>query len=388
MNVLQLGKFYSPVIGGMETALREICEHISREVNLHVLVANTKYRTELEIGKIPVTRVASLGKLFSCSMAPTFPFWSRKFATDLIHVHLPNPLAELAALLAREGTPIIAHFHSDIVRQQKLLKLYRPFLDAFYRKASRIIVPTPKHVEISEFVHRYRDKCRLVPYGIPVEQFDLDGESEKKVGRLREGLPAVLFVGRLVSYKGVDVLIQAMRNVHARLWIVGKGPLEKFLRDLATTEGVADKVRFVGEVSAADIVAYYHACSVFVLPSVTNAEMFGIVQLEAMACRRPVISTNLPTGVSWVNEHKNTGLLVPPQNVTAMADAIRYLLANPSLREEMGEAGRNRVEQTFTSARMAAGILEVYRETLSDTAWTRVPPKRPQRTIIQQAKSA
>jgi rhamnosyl/mannosyltransferase len=372
----------------METALKEICEHISNEVNLHVLVANTKYRTELEIGKIPVTRVASLGKVFSCSMAPTFPLWSRKFATDLIHVHLPNPLAELAALLTRKGTPIIAHFHSDIVHQQKLLRLYRPFLDAFYRKASRIIVPTPKHVEISEFVRRYRDKCRLVPYGIPVEQFDLDGESEKKVGRLREGLPAVLFVGRLVSYKGVDLLIQAMRNVHARLWIVGTGPLEKFLRDLATKEGVADKVRFVDEVSAADIVAYYHACSVFVLPSVTNAEMFGIVQLEAMACRRPVISTNLPTGVSWVNEHKNTGLLVPPQNVTAMADAIRYLLANPSLREEMGEAGRNRVEQTFTSARMAAGILEVYRETLSDTAWTRVPPKRPQRAIIQQAKSA
>lgn len=388
MNVLQLGKFYSPVVGGMETALKELCEHISREVNLHVLVANTTYRTKHEIGRVPVTRVASLGKLFSCSMAPTFPLLSRKFATDLIHVHLPNPLAELSALLAPPGPAIVAHFHSDIVRQQNLLKFYRPFLRAFYRKTSRIIVPTPKHIDISDFVRSHRDKCRIVPYGIPVERFDLDASSEKKVSQLRDGLPAILFVGRLVSYKGLDILMRAMRNVNARLWIVGSGPLGQPLKDLAAKGSVAGKITFLGELGPAEIVAYYHACSVFVLPSVTNAEMFGIVQLEAMACRKPVVSSNLATGVSWVNQHKHTGLLVPPGDVGELAGAIRYLLVNPGLQQEMGEAGRTRVEQTFTSAKMAAGVLEVYREILGEPAWTPLVAKRPRKALAQQAKTA
>jgi glycosyltransferase involved in cell wall biosynthesis len=387
MNVLQLGKFYAPVVGGMETALRDICEQLSPAVNLHVLVANTIFRTTLDIGTVPVTRVASLGKLFSCSMAPTFPLWARRFGMDLVHVHLPNPLAELSALLLGHHVPIIAHFHSDIVRQKRLLKLYRPLLRKFYEKATYIIVPTPKHIEISDFARRHRNKCRLVPYGIPLERFDLDESDRRKIAEL-DDLPAILFVGRLVSYKGVDVLIRAMQGIHARLWIAGSGPLEQPLRQLAAREGVADRVRFLGEVSPKEIVAYYHACSVFVLPSVTNAEMFGIVQLEAMACRKPVISSNLATGVSWVNQHMKTGLLVPPGNIAELANAIQYLLANPGLREEMGEAGRQRVMQTFTSAKMAAGILDVYGEALGLSQWTPFPPRRAREAVAVTARSA
>jgi glycosyltransferase involved in cell wall biosynthesis len=388
MNVLQLGKFYAPVVGGMETALRDICEQLSREVNLHVLVANTAFRTTLDIGRVPVTRVASLGKLFSCSMAPTFPLWARRFGMDLLHVHLPNPLAELSAFLVSQQVPIVAHFHSDIVRQQRLLKLYRPFLKRFYEKASHIIVPTPKHIEISDFVRPHHNKCRIVPYGIALERFDLDGRSRKRVSELSDGLPAILFVGRLVSYKGVEVLIRAMRGIRARLWIVGSGPLEHPLRQLAITEGVADKIRFLGEVAPGEMVAYYHACSMFVLPSVTHAEMFGIVQLEAMACRKPVISSNLATGVSWVNQHGTTGLLVTPGNVAELATAIEYLLASPGLRGEMGEAGRRRVEQTFTSARMAAGVLDVYREALGVTERAPFRPHGARGVVAVRARSA
>jgi rhamnosyl/mannosyltransferase len=115
----------------------------------------------------------------------------------------------------------------------------------------------------------------------------------------------------------------------------------------------------------------------FVLPSVSNAEMFGIVQLEAMACRKPVISTNLPTGVPWVNEHGKTGLVVPPGDVEALAESIRYLLANPARRQEMGEAGRARVEQHFTSARMAESLLQIFQEMVTEPYWLEVPAKRP-----------
>jgi len=136
VKILQLGKFYDPYVGGMETVVKEMCESLADQVDFRVVVANTRFRTEHEFRKVPVTRVASLGKLFSCSMAPTYPLWARKFDADLIHVHIPNPLAELSALMADPDTPVVAQFHSDVVRQRKLLRFYGPFLDAFYRRAT------------------------------------------------------------------------------------------------------------------------------------------------------------------------------------------------------------------------------------------------------------
>jgi len=390
VRVLQLGKFYDPYVGGMETVLKEICESLADQVQFQVVVANTCCRTEHEHRKVPVTRVASLGKLFSCSMAPSFPLWARKFDPDLIHVHLPNPLAELSALIADRDIPVVAQFHSDVVRQRSLLRFYGPFLDAFYRRANCIVVPTPRHIEISKFVSRYREKCRVVPFGVPLSRFELDEAKCRTIDELRDGLPTVLCVGRLVSYKGIEVLIRALEGIKARLWIAGAGPLESSLKNLAQQKGLADRIVFLGQVSDEDLVTYYHACDVFALPSITNAEMFGVVQLEAMACRKPVISTDLPTGVPWVNQHGKTGFVVSPGNAVELADAIRLLLSNSELREEMGEAGRRRVEQHFTSTRMAEAMLDVYREMLNESCRSGVPAKRPQseEVVVAPAKWA
>jgi glycosyltransferase involved in cell wall biosynthesis len=376
VKILQLGKFYDPVVGGMETALKDICEQLHPDVDFHVLVANTRYRTEHGGRNFPVTRVASLGKFFSCSVAPSFPRWVRKIDADLIHVHLPNPLAELSVLSANSEIPVVAHFHSDIVRQKGLLKFYAPFLKAFYRRATRIILPTPKHLDVSRFVSQYREKCRVVPFGISVARFDLDDEGRKKVEELRQGPPAILCVGRLVSYKGIEFLLEAMSGIRARLWLIGTGPLEDSLKEIVRKNGMSDRVQFLGNMTTAEMVAYYHACEIFVLPSITKAEMFGIVQLEAMACRKPVISTDLPTGVSWVNQHGKTGYLVPPANAGELAKSIQTLLSNPTLREEMGAAGRERVEEHFTAEKMARGVLSVYEETLMATAGTKVSARR------------
>jgi glycosyltransferase involved in cell wall biosynthesis len=391
MRVLQLGKFYDPFVGGMETVLKESCDSLADQVDFQVVVANTRFRTAHENRKVPVTRVASLGKLFSCSIAPSYLLWARRFNPDLIHVHLPNPLAELSALIADRDTPVVAQFHSDVVRQRNLLKLYAPFLDAFYRRANCIVVPTPRHIDISKFVSKYRNKCRIVPFGIPVARFELDGAGRSKVDKLRDALPTVLCVGRLVSYKGLEFLIRAMQNIKARLRIIGVGPLEASLKELVQKQGIADRVEFLGEVSNQDLVVHYHACDVFVLPSITNAEMFGIVQLEAMACRKPVISTDLPTGVSWVNQHRKTGYIVPPGNVAELAKSIRRLITNRELREEMGEAGRLRVEQQFTAAKMAAAMLEVYQELLQEPCRVGVrpiPPHGEREVVAPTAQSA
>ena len=367
MRVLQLGKFYFPEVGGIETALKDICESLADQVDFRVLVANTRWQTEHEPGRIAVTRAASAGKMFSCSMAPTYPFWARRFEADLIHVHLANPLAEISALLANRDVPVVAHFHSDVVRPVPgpLRAVYNRFLHAFYRRVNCIVVPTPRHIEVSNFVPHYREKCRVVPFGIPVSRFDLDETGERRVDRLRDEMPTVLFVGRLVHYKGVEFLIRAMENVNARLWIVGTGPLEASLKQLAVSLGVADRVVFLGHLSDADLVAYYHACDVFALPSITNQEMFGLVQLEAMACRKPVISTDLPTGVPWVNQHGKTGYCVDPGNARELACALSRVLESRELCQEMGAAGRERVEQQFSSAKMGEAMLRVYEEVLS-----------------------
>ena len=233
MKVLQLGKFYDPIVGGMETALKDICESLCDQVEFQVVVANTCWKTEHQNGngKPRVTRAASAGKLLSCPMAPSFPLWAQRFDADLIHVHLANPLAELSAMLANRDTPIVAHFHSDVVRPLPpvLRDVYSRFLHAFYRRANCIIVPTPSHIEISNFVPHYREKCHVVPYGISLQRFEQDESSRKKTDELRDGMPTVLFVGRLVYYKGVEFLIRAMENVKARLWIVGTGPVEDSL---------------------------------------------------------------------------------------------------------------------------------------------------------------
>jgi rhamnosyl/mannosyltransferase len=237
-------------------------------------------------------------------------------------------------------------------------------------------VPTPRHIECSRFLSKYREKCRVVPYGIQASRFELDEADAAKADALRDGLPSILCVGRLVSYKGVEFLIRALESVKARLWIVGIGPLEESLKALVRQKGLENRIQFLGKLSDEELVRYYHACDVFVLPSVTNAEMFGVVQLEAMACRKPVISTDLPTGVPWVNQHGKTGYVVAPGNSGEMADAIKLLLSDPRRREEMGAAGRARVEQHFTSTRMAEAILRVYEEMLE--APSRVATRHPQ----------
>jgi rhamnosyl/mannosyltransferase len=132
--------------------------------------------------------------------------------------------------------------------------------------------------------------------------------------------------------------------------------------------GIAHRVRFAGDVDQTTLTALYHACDVFALPSVTHAEAFGMVQLEAMACRKPVVSTRLPSGVPWVNRDGDSGLVVTPGDADALAGALRTLLADKELRARMGERGHARVVHEFTIERMAAQTTALYHEVLGHGA--------------------
>jgi glycosyltransferase involved in cell wall biosynthesis len=205
----------------------------------------------------------------------------------------------------------------------------------------------------------------VIPYGLEIERGDAAERVTKRADAIRQdaaGRPIVLFVGRLVRYKGVDVLLEAMRGVSATALLVGNGPERHALQRTAEQLGVADRVKFLGEVSDDELAALYRACDLFVLPSVTRQEAFGVVQIEAMACGKPVISTDLGTGAGWVNQNGETGLVVPPRDAAALRGAIERLIGDDTLQRTMGAAARHRARTLFGVDRMIASALALFRE--------------------------
>lgn len=368
IRVRHVGKYYPPVPGGMERVLQLLCEHERQEIDSEVLAVNTEMHTVSEVwGHVPVTRVGRLTSIGSVGVCPAFPLELRRRPADLTVIHEPNPLALVSDFITRQSGPLVVWYHSEVLRPAwKYRLLYRPFLTRVLDRAARIVVSSPKLAEHAAELRPHRGKCVAIPFGIELERFEPSEAVERRVQALRSRYPGplVLFVGRLVPYKGVSVLIDAMRDVDATAIIAGTGPLDAALREQARILGL-DRVVFTGEVDDGELLALYRACDVFVLPSVTHAEAFGMVQLEAMACGRPVISTELPSGVPWVNRHGETGLIVPPANAAALRDAIVELTRDGHLRARMGAAARRRVEREFTADLMAARTVALYREVLA-----------------------
>jgi rhamnosyl/mannosyltransferase len=369
MKVLHVYKFYRPVHGGGITAMNSIIRGMPDDVESRVLVALGPGRGRLEPEEERcVRRVTSLGYWYSMPLAPTLPLWfayeARK--ADIVHLHLPFPIADLALYLFDPGVPIVVHWHSDIVQQVNTKRLLEPLLKRTLTRANKILVGSPRHMVSSEDLRPYRDKCEVVPYGIDAGSWHhSDQSTEWSIAALRKRYPnMVFFAGRLVAYKGLQVLIKAMRKVDGNLVIAGEGPMRPVLARLAEKFKVSRKVHWVGALSDDELREHYQACSVFVLPSIFKNEAFGLVQLEAMACGKPVINTDLPSGVPWVARHEKEGLTVPPKDPKALAEAINRLLADPQLAQRLGEAGRHRVDTMFDIHTTGARVYNVYRQLL------------------------
>lgn len=370
IKVLLVNKLYYPVIGGVENHVRDLATGLSKNprLNVRVLVANTSFRTSLQkIDGIEVYKIASLGTLRSTPLSPTFFYWLRRLKSDIYHFHFPYPFGEFSYLLSRPPGKLVITYHSDIVRQKVLLSLYVPFLKTFLRRADRILVSSPNLREHSPFLKDVKGKSSVVHFGIDAKKFELTEEiaSQVKILRNRYGEKIVLFIGRLIYYKGIEYLLRAMKDVEGNLLLVGKGPLEKDLRKLADDLGIDRRVHFVGEVADEDLPVYYHACDVFTLPSIARSEAFGLVQLEAQACGKPVVSTELGTGTSYANLEGKTGFVVAPENSEELARAIDTLLKDEPLRRQMGEFAKARVNNEFTLEKMTEMIFRIYQQLVS-----------------------
>jgi glycosyltransferase involved in cell wall biosynthesis len=349
----------------METHLQLLSEDLrAASVDVDVLVANTGPRTIREtVRGISVTRAGTVSTLMGAPLCPGMITAIRSSKADIVHLHLPNPAATLAYMASGHSGPLILTYHSDIVRQKVLGRVFEPILRHTLRRSAATIVATRNHVDASPVLWDFRDRCRIIPYGIAAAAYEQQASTLTNGTRHSFGPRIVLGIGRLVGYKGFTFLVDAMASVAGHLLLIGDGPLRAALERRAASLALQDRVSFLGEVD--DVVPYLYAADVFVLPSVSRNEAFGIVQLEAMACGVPVINTSLDSGVPFVSIDGVTGLTVPPANAAALAGAINTLLDDPARRAAYGAAARCRVQQEFGVNTMTRLTLELYEEVMA-----------------------
>ena len=369
MRVLQLGKYYYPYMGGIENHLYLLCNELKSRVDLDVLVCNSEGKTVTEqVDGVRVTRAAQRAHAASTSLCPTMPLEVSRRRYDVMHIHFPHPMGVMSYLFSHrpQKHAVVVTWHSDIVKQERLLRLYRPFMNRVLARASAIICTSPNYLEGSESLLPYRDKCHVMPYGIDVSQFEKTEAIAKEAAAIRArfgGRPLLLGVGRLIYYKGFEVAVRAMREVEAELLLVGSGPLRVPLEKMARECGVAEKVHFIGEVHNQALAPYYFASDAYVLPSIARSEAFAIVQLEAMACGLPVVNTSIArSGVPFVSRDGESGLTVPPEDVAAFARAVNTILGDRELARRFGDAGRARVKREFSKEVMRERMLALYRD--------------------------
>lgn len=298
------------------------------------------------------------------SSAPVTWSWPRELRdsdADIFHFHMPNPVGELALLASSVTTPVVASYHADPVRSPRLAHLYSPLQQRFLARADRILVASPMLAATPPLRH-HRDRVHVVPYGFDPGRWQPSAAEVEEVRRRHPG-PLVLFVGRLVWYKGVDVLLEAMRSVDATLVVAGDGPKRAELETQVHRAGLGSRVSFVGTLSDNQRAAYYRAADVFVVPSTSRAEAFCLALLEAMAYGTPAVSTEVGTATSWVNVSGRTGVVVPPGDARALAGAVTDLLADEPRRRQLGEAAAARARSRFPLQAMVDRLADVYLST-------------------------
>ena len=361
--VLHVGKFYAPHTGGMESHLRYLVSHQSARMAVEVLVANDGPMTMTELmDGARITRIASYGTVASQPICPSLPWQLAGRKEPLVHLHLPNPWAAQAYLMSgHKGKLVITH-HSDTLGRKRLRKLVDPSVQRAMGRASAIIVTSKRYLGSSEELMGFEGKCRVIPLGIDGEEFRKEAAEEAQAIRAKYGPRLIIAVGRLVPYKGFGFLIEAMKEIEASLLLIGTGPMRNELEKSIKRLGVQEKAHLLGHIG--DLVPYYRASQVLVLPSVSRAESFGLVQVEAMAAGIPVVNTEIESGVPEVSLHGVTGITVPPGDAQALAEAVNYLLENTEMREKYGRAALARVSEEFSAERMAESTLRVYQEVL------------------------
>jgi glycosyltransferase involved in cell wall biosynthesis len=378
MRILHFYKTYYPdSVGGIEQVIRQMCVGTGRlGVTNQVLSLSREANLQpFEFEGHMVHRVPNNFELASNAVSlQAIPQLARMAAeADVVHYHFPWPFMDLVHFLARVNKPSVVTYHSDIVRQKALLRLYQPLQHRFLQSVDAIVATSPNYLGSSTVLDRYRDKTRVITFGLDKASYPEPEQARLDHWRAKVGPKFFLFVGVLRYYKGLHILLDAVAGTDYPVVIVGAGPIEQELKDHAERLGLKN-VMFVGRVDELDKVALLKLCYAVAFPSHLRSEAFGISLLEGAMFGKPMISSEIGTGTTYINIDRQTGLVVPPSDPDALRGAMRTLWDDPQLAQEMGRRAEARYWQLFTAEQMADNYASLYQELMARREPVRLTP--------------
>ena len=366
LKILHVYKTYrTETAGGIEEVIRQIsygCFLFGIKSKVLTFSKNPNpqkiFDGEVEVVRYPINfSFAST----DFSLSGFFAFRKLTGDADIIHYHFPCPTSDLMQFFFRPQKPFIITYHSDIVKQKKLLRIYTPLMHWFLRRSSAILASSPNYIKTSKILIRYPEKTSVITYGLN-EAMEAKPSAET-IERIKKSIgyeKFFLFVGVLRYYKGLHYLLEANAGIDYPLVIAGSGPKEAELKAQAKSLGLKNVI-FLGRISDEEKVALLDLSYGFVFPSHLRSEAFGISLLEAAMHAKPLISTEIGTGTSYININNETGFTVPPENPEALQNAMQFLWDNPEKAAEMGKSARNRYKQVFTADKMAEEYAKLYK---------------------------
>lgn len=369
MRILHFFKTYYPdTTGGIEQVIFQLsqgCRALGVEAKVLALSPDP-HPPQLTIANHEVTRARETLNLASTGLSIEVFKRYREMAAeaDIVHFHFPWPMMDVVHFASRIQRPAVLSYHSDIVKQRMLLKLYAPLMTRFLGSMDRILVASPNYQASSPWLNRFRDKTVLVPYGLDESSYPEVSSQRQRDWKARLPERFFLFVGTLRYYKGLSILLNALGGMDYPVVILGSGPEEQKLKEQARQLQLHN-LYFLSRLGDEDKVCLLQMCHALVFPSHLRSEAFGISLLEAAMYSKPMISCEIGTGTTFVNLHGETGLVVPPNDPPALSKALQQLWHDAPLAARLGRNARQRFEQLFTAERMCATTVDIYQQLLS-----------------------
>ncbi|VXC48632.1 glycosyltransferase family 4 protein [Massilia sp. 9I] len=366
MRVLHFYKTYYPdSVGGIEQVIRQLCVGTTRlgVTNTVLSLSRQKELAPIQFDGHTVVRTPLNFEIASnaCSWQALGALSRMARDADVVHYHFPWPFMDLAHFMARVNKPAVVSYHSDIVRQKRWLRLYQPLKFRFLDSVDAIVAASPNYLDSSAVLERYRDKTRVITYGLDKATYPSVEPCRLAHWRAKVGPKFFLFVGVLRYYKGLHILLEAAKGLDYPIVIVGTGPEEQALKEQAARLGLKH-VMFTGALDEPDKAALLTLCHALAFPSHLRSEAFGISLLEGAMYGKPMISCEIGTGTTYINRANETGLVVPPSDPAALRGAMQALWNDPELARRMGVRAEQRYHELFTSEQMAASYTDLYRE--------------------------
>lgn len=370
LRILQVYRtFFPDTQGGAEETIRQIAAGLNKlGMQSRVFVPSPNPEPKIvDVSGIEVVRSKMHFEVASCGFALTsFSEFRRQVAwSDIVHYHFPWPFADLLDLVSGVDKPKIVTYHSDIVRQKGLLALYRPLMNRFLRGADRVVATSPQYAATSDTLSTL-ETIDVVPIGIEESSYPEPSSGTVTDVSERFGSGYFFFIGMLRYYKGLHILLEACRGQNFKVVIAGSGPEEGALRKMVRDYQLSNVI-FAGRVSDEEKIALIDNALAMVFPSHLRSEAFGVTLLEGLMRGKPLITAEVGTGTSFVNEKDKTGFIVPPNDPAALQQAM-LAMQQSNLANKMGNAGRARFEHLFTADQMVRGYMQVYEKALGQVS--------------------